>query len=145
MSDDAVAALAAACPRLEILELDIIVRHPLDEDVSLPSASSLIHIAKHCPHLVQLNISLDLTIEFGTETCPIPVHRLRELTLYHKLIWFEDLGVPRIHSVAQFLDTLFPNLESMNGVGPEGADIRTEIQGLQGARAEQRRGLGPSG
>jgi hypothetical protein len=30
-------------------------------------------------------------------------------------------------------------------VGQEGTDIRTEILRLQGARAEQRRGLGPSG
>ncbi|OBZ70567.1 hypothetical protein A0H81_09446 [Grifola frondosa] len=101
LSDQDISHLAMAWPRAKAITLDYHCSSP-------PPLSSLIHFAQHCPDLKSLSLSrMDFSLAANSQqSYPMLSHGLIRLNIYQYRPITEPLAA------AQFLDRIFPNLDS---------------------------------
>lgn len=133
VTDDEIRQFAMAWPLLKSLHLPF----KPDGSILIPTLGSLYTLAKHCPGLRSLCIPLT--------TAPIPalpadksaVHYLRSLMIGSIV---EPLGLPDLLLVARHLDSLFPQLQTLECLVAQSTDtwgkIFTMIQTFRAVRVD---------
>lgn len=125
ITDADISALAAACPSLKVLRL-IIIPSPFTPLPPLqPTPFALCAIAKECPHLTDLSITL-VSMDMQTLlSLPVPKKPspLQNLDLQNTMI-----QNPQV--ISRFLDSLFPVLKSVTAWGSKIIQISDIIFGI---------------
>jgi hypothetical protein len=125
IADADISALAAACPSLKVLRLITIPSPFMPIQPLQPTPFALGTLAKKCPHLTDLSITL-VSMDIQTlMSLPVPKEPspLQNIDLQNTVI-------QNPQSVARFLDSLFPVLKSVTAWGSNIKQISDIIFGL---------------
>ncbi|KAJ7898382.1 hypothetical protein B0H13DRAFT_2520880 [Mycena leptocephala] len=104
--------LAVGLPRIEILAIGVVAGRDANS-VQFPPPNCLLHLVTHCSSLIELEISLNLDGDIGTENLEPLKHGLKSLVICEQ--GFKRWGGEKIYAVASFFDGVFPRLASVRG------------------------------
>ncbi|KAJ7186519.1 hypothetical protein C8R46DRAFT_1024571 [Mycena filopes] len=128
------------------LEMVVLVAGKDGESVA-PSIACLTHLARHCPSL--LAIEMSLKSDFSRPLKVSGNHKVRSNKLLRAvyirgMLLSPDPGKEKIRAITQFIDTIFPwvyFVKNISVVDPCWKEVESSVKRLQAVRAE--RELGP--
>ncbi|KAF9459087.1 hypothetical protein BDZ94DRAFT_1325066 [Collybia nuda] len=129
VTEEEIAATAAAWPHLTVLRIEHIVK-----PAHGPGLTSLGYFAKLCPQLSELSITLKEDFPLVNGGDPVSFHRLQRLDLQHTVV------ADHAH-MARYIDGLFPNLLHFSLLSKEDCSLVSAIifKACQPVRKDQKK------